>query len=161
MSLSHDRKKHAECPARRHPCYLCTTHLPVNDSLVLWEAEHSGPGVSFLRFWGNTAYLNKTKAHLVKSIHSLPVLVKSCSNSYRISEFTAQDSHFLERGRQSQRSTRLSQCFSRCGPRAPTSEFHVSLLNIPSPDPGVRTFGEGREEWRSEQTSFFKDCIYF
>lgn len=70
-------------------------HLPVNDSLVLGEAEDAGSGVSFLRIWGNTAYLNKTKAHLVKSIHGFPMLVKSCSNSYRISELMAQDSHFL------------------------------------------------------------------
>lgn len=104
MSTSHDRRKQPECPERRkHPCYLCTAHLPVNDSLVLGQAKDSGPGVSFLRLWGNTAYLNKTKAHLVKSIHSLPMLVKPCSDSHRISELSAQDSHFLETGRQSQR----------------------------------------------------------
>lgn len=77
------------------PCNLWAAHLPVNDSLVLREAEDSGLGVSFLRFRGNTAYLNKAKAHLVKSIHSFSMLVKPCSNSYRISEFMAQDSHFL------------------------------------------------------------------
>ena len=47
-----------KCP--RHTA----AHLPVNDSLVFRKAEDPGPGVSFLRFWGYTAYLNKTKAHL-------------------------------------------------------------------------------------------------
>lgn len=81
-------------------------HLPVNDSVVLWEAEYSGPGVSFLRLGSHTSYFNKTKAQLVESVHSFPVLVKPCSNPYWISEFMAQDSHFLGR-RQSQRCTRL------------------------------------------------------
>lgn len=105
----------SEVPAGRTAHFPRAAHLPVNDGLVLGEAEDSGPGVSFLRFGGNTAYLNKTKAHLVQSVHSLPVLVKSRRNSYRVSELTAQDSHFLGRGRQSQRhtgQTRVSQAVS-------------------------------------------------
>lgn len=72
-------------------------HLPVNDSLVLREAEHSGSGVSFLRLGSHTSYLDKPKAQFVEAIYSFPVLVKSRSNPYRISEFMAQDSHFLGR----------------------------------------------------------------
>lgn len=124
---------------RRHPYYLWAPHLPVNDSLVLREAEDSGFGVSFLRFWGNTAYLNKTKAHLVKSIHSLPMLVKSCSNSYWISELTAQDSHFLGRGRQSQEVHKAIPRSPKVWPPAHLCQNSLgSLLNIrslgPSPD---------------------------
>lgn len=132
---------------RRHPYYLWAAHLPVNDSLVLREAEDSGSGVSFLRFWGNTAYLNKTKAHLVKSIHSLPMLVKSCSNSYWISELMAQDSHFLGRGRQSQRYTKLYRGLSRCGPRHAYVRIPWELVKrqIPGPISRLRdrSLGEG------------------
>lgn len=108
MSTSYDRKNrqnsHRWAPSweEGEPCDLWAIHPPVNDSLVLWEAEDSGPGVSFLRFWSNTADLYKTEAHLVKSIHSFPMLVKSCSNSNWISEFVAQDSHFLRRRKESQ-----------------------------------------------------------
>lgn len=108
MSTLYDRKNrqisHRCTPSWEEsiPCDRWSIHTPVNDSLVLWEAEDSGSGVSFLRFWSNTADLYKTKAHLVKSIHSFPVLIKSCSNSNWISEFMAQDSHFLGRRKQSQ-----------------------------------------------------------
>lgn len=94
---------------RRYPPTHTLSHsLPVNDSLVLREAEYSGSGVSFLRLGSYTSNLNKTKAQLVEAIHSFPVFVKSCSNPYWISEFMAQDSHFLER-RQGQRCMRLHQ----------------------------------------------------
>lgn len=120
---------------RRHPCHLWATHLPVNDGLVLRETEDSGSGVSLLRFWGNTTYLNKTKAHLVKSIHSLSMLVKSCSNSYWISELMAQDFHFLGKGRQNQRYTRLYQCLLRLVSSTSMSEFPGDLVNHPIPGP--------------------------
>lgn len=94
-------------PTLSHP-------LPVNDSLVLREAEYSGSGVSFLRLGSHTSDLNKTKAQLVEAIHSFPMFVKSCSNPYWISEFTAQDSHFLER-RQGQRCTWLHQVVLTAG----------------------------------------------
>lgn len=119
-----------ECPhhrQRKHPRSLPggggpvspppsapAAHPPVNDGLVLGEAEDSGPGVSFLRFWGNAAYLHKTKTHLVQSVHSLPVLVKSCGDAYRVSELMTQDSHFLGRGRQRQRYPRPDRGFSGC-----------------------------------------------
>ena len=125
------QKKHPECPAGKK-----AAHLPVNDGLVLREAEDPGSGVSFLRFWGNTAYLNKTKAHLVKSIHSFPVLVKSCSDSYWISEFMAQDSHFLGRRKQSHRHTRLCWCFSKRGLRH-TYVRITCLLNVRSQGPSL------------------------
>lgn len=101
---------------------MLSPHLPVNDSLVLRESEYSGPGVSFLRLGSHTSYLNKTKAQLVESIHSFPVFVKSCCNPYWISEFVAQDSHFLGR-RQSQRYTRLHQVVSQQGSQHPVSEL--------------------------------------
>lgn len=111
---------------------VLSPHLPVNDSLVLGETEYSRPGVSFLRLGSDTSYLNETKAQLVESVHSFAVLVKSCSNSYWISEFMAQDFHFLGR-RQSQRYTRLHQVVSQQGSQHPVSEFPWSLLSIAGP----------------------------
>lgn len=98
---------------RRYSPLTLSHHLPVNDSLILRESEHSGSGVSFLRLGSHTSHLNKTKAQLVEAVHSFPVLVKSCSNPYWVSEFMAQDSHFLGR-RQGQKYTRLHHAvFSR------------------------------------------------
>lgn len=99
-------------PPPRH--WTLSHPLPVNHSLVLREAEYSGSGVSFLRLGSHTSNLNKTKAQLVEAIHSFPMFVKSCSNPYWISEFTAQDSHFLER-RQGQRCTWLHQVVLTAG----------------------------------------------
>lgn len=111
---------------RRYPPHTLSHSLPVNDSLVLREAEYSGSGVSFLRLGSHTSNLNKTKAQLVEAIHSFPVFVKSCSNPYWISEFMAQDSHFLER-RQGQRCTRLHQVVLTAGLPASCSRSPLEL----------------------------------
>lgn len=105
----------SEIPAGEEILPTTLSHpLPVNDSLVLREAEYSGSGVSFLRLGSHTSDLNKTKAQLIEAIHSFPMFVKSCSNPYWISEFMAQDSHFLER-RKGQRCTWLHQMVLTAG----------------------------------------------
>lgn len=135
--------KSPECPARKKAALPLLAHLPVNDGLVLGEAEDPGSGVSLLRFGGNTAYLNKTEAHLVKAIHSFPVLIKSCSDSYWISEFMSQDSHFLRSGRQSYRHTGLCWYLSK------HIHQHTCILllkhPIPGPIPGPRNQSLGQD----------------
>jgi hypothetical protein len=79
--------------------------------LVLREAEDPGSGVPILWLGSHTSYFNKTEAQLIKSIHSFPMFVKSCSNPYWIAEFMAQNSHFLEEGnsQDTQGNTSVSQ----------------------------------------------------
>lgn len=140
-----------KCPRRT------AAHLPVNDCLVFWEAEDPGPGVSFLRFWGYTAYFNKTKAHLVKAIHRFPILVKSCGDSHWISEFMAKDSHFLGRRKESHRQRKPFWCSLKHG-----SQNRLPVKpQVPGPIPGLRNHslcvcggggGGGRMELQGNQS---------
>ena len=143
-----------KCPRRT------AAHLPVNDCLVFWEAEDPGPGVSFLRFWGYTAYFNKTKAHLVKAIHRFPILVKSCGDSHWISEFMAKDSHFLGRRKESHRQRKPFWCSLKHG-----SQNRLPVKpQVPGPIPGLRNHslcvcvGGGAEgaEWNSEGINLYQ-----
>lgn len=96
LNIPNDRKTSFQPHTRNKPGWRegplvnwAPTGLPVDDSLVLREAEDAGFWVSFLRLWGHTSNLDKAEAHLIQAVHGFPMLVKSSSNAYRVSEFVA------------------------------------------------------------------------
>ena len=67
-----------------------TPYLPVNDGFVLCQSEHPGFLISQLEVGGDTPDLNESKPQLLETSDPLPVLVKPCSQTHRVTELPAE-----------------------------------------------------------------------
>lgn len=72
-------------------------YIPVNDSLVLLEAEDPGPGVAGLGPRSDTTNLHKAKPHLHQARIGLSMLVKASRKSHWVRELLAPHRYILEK----------------------------------------------------------------